>query len=70
MQNTTNTSTSSCYCNTVGAIAALLMFLVWIMGAVIAKGFWSTVFSIFFPPWAWYLFIERAMSILLGPSWL
>ena len=37
----------------------------WIAGVVIAKGAWSTVFAIFFPFWAWYLFIEKLM-ILAG----
>lgn len=38
-----------------GAIA----LLAWIAGAVIAKGFWSTFFTIFFFPYAWYLVVEK-----------
>ncbi|MDQ0082912.1 uncharacterized membrane protein YqaE (UPF0057 family) [Variovorax boronicumulans] len=44
-------------------IGGLLMLLAWLVGAVLAKGFWSTVFSIFFPPWGWYLIVERAMHL-------
>lgn len=31
----------------------------WIGGIVIANGFWSTLFAIFIPLWAWYLVIEK-----------
>ena len=38
----------------------LILFLVmWVFGAVLAKGFWSTFFSIFFFPWGWYLVVEK-----------
>ena len=33
----------------------------WIAGAVLAKGFWSTAAAICFPPYAWYLVVERGM---------
>lgn len=32
-----------------------LVIVFWICGIVIAKGFWSTFFAIFFFPYAWYL---------------
>jgi len=35
--------------------------ITWIAGIVIAKGFWSTVFAVCIPLWAWYLVIERVM---------
>ena len=43
--------------------ALLLTFIVipWLVGLVLAKGFWLTTAAIFFPPYAWYLVIERAM---------
>jgi len=34
----------------------------WIAGIVIAKGFWSTLFSLI-PLWAYYLVIERALQM-------
>ena len=38
-----------------------MAWVVWVTGVVIAKGFWSTVFCIFFFPWSWYLVIEKVM---------
>ena len=72
MSNTT--AVAKCKCSSVGdallvLIALPLMVVPWIMGLVIAKGFWSTLCAIF-PPWAWYLTCERAMTVLLGPAWL
>jgi hypothetical protein len=37
-----------------------LSFL-WLAGIVIAQGFWSTFFSIFFPPYAFYLIVEKLL---------
>lgn len=37
----------------------------WLSGIAIAKGFWSTLFAIFFPPYAWYLPVEKIVHILL-----
>lgn len=50
-------------------VCSFLMFawIVWIAGVVIAKGFWSTVFCIFFFPWSWYLVIEKVM---VGLGWV
>lgn len=36
---------------------------VWVAGVVLAQGFWSTLFSIFVPFYAWYLVVERAMKM-------
>jgi len=38
----------------------------WILGVIIAKGFWSTLFSIFFAPWAWYLTLEYYFFLPVG----
>jgi hypothetical protein len=43
-------------------IALLIMVVPWLMGIVLAKGFWSTLFAIF-PPYAWYLVVERFMQL-------
>lgn len=40
-----------------------LIVVTWIMGVVLAKGFWSTFSAIFIPPWAWYLLAEKLMSL-------
>jgi hypothetical protein len=34
------------------------LLLGWISGIVLAHGFWSTLFAIFIPFWAWYLTTE------------
>ena len=48
--------------------ASVFLFLVvifmWFGGAVLAKGFWSTLFAIFIPPWAFYLTVERLLVIM------
>lgn len=31
----------------------------WVLGAVFAKGFVSTTIASFFPPWGWYLIVEK-----------
>lgn len=40
---------------------AILTCLPWLAGIVLAKGAWLTAAAVFFPPYAWYLVIERAM---------
>lgn len=37
----------------------------WFAGMVLAKGFWSTVLAILFPPWALYLFVEKLVNTFL-----
>lgn len=47
------------------AMAALVgfgisaFFFLWVAGAVLAKGFWSTLFAVVFFPWGWYLVVEQ-----------
>lgn len=40
-----------------------IVFVVWIAGIVLAKGFWSTFFALILPFYAWYLVIERALTM-------
>jgi hypothetical protein len=40
-------------------VAQAFIFVLWIAGVVVAKGFWSTLFAIFIPFWAFYLIVER-----------
>jgi len=41
----------------------LIFILLWVMGFVLAKGLWSTVFCII-PFWAFYLDIEFLLTLL------
>lgn len=41
----------------------LVVFLMWIAGIVLAKGFWSTFFAVFFWPWGWYLVAEKILQL-------
>lgn len=44
------------------ALAAILLAM-WLVGTVIASGFWATFFAITFFPFAWYLAMERFLQI-------
>lgn len=79
--NNPSTETPACICKspcacrsapvrTVEATIVLALMVWWFMGIVIAKGFWGTTSAIVCPPWSWYLVVERAMTLLLGPLWL
>lgn len=39
-------------------LVGLISGLAWLFGLVLAKGFWSTMFALIMPVWAWYLSIE------------
>ena len=43
-------------------IVALITVPAWIVGVVLAKGFWSTLFAFFIPFWAWYLTAELLIT--------
>jgi hypothetical protein len=45
------------------SVASVVFLSMWLVGIVVAKGFWSTLFSIFFVPWAWYLAAEHIMVL-------
>lgn len=44
------------------AFVSLVMSVSWIAGIVIADGGWK-VLAILFPPYSWYLFVERIMKV-------
>ena len=44
-------------------IASLILIVSWVVGIVLAKGFWSTTFAILIVPYAWYLVVEKIMII-------
>jgi len=41
-----------------GSFVGLIWLIAWIIGVVLAKGIVSTIFSVLFPPYAWYLVVE------------
>lgn len=43
----------------VGRVVFITAVAVWVMGWVLAQGFWSTLVAIICPPWGWYLLAER-----------
>lgn len=47
------------------AITSLVMLAVWVIGWVLAHGFWSTLFAVVMPPWSWYLVAERLVERFL-----
>lgn len=44
--------------------AGVLALVSWLVGVVLAKGFWSTVFAVTLPPYAWYLVVEKCAMAL------
>ena len=42
-------------------IGSVIMIAAWVGGWVLAEGFWLMAVSILFPPYAWYLVIEKFM---------
>lgn len=49
------------------ALVKLVLLSAWVVGIVLANGFWSTLFSIFIPPWALYLTAEKVLTVV---GWL
>lgn len=45
----------------VGLASFMIFMVMWVAGWVLAKGFWSTLFSVIFFPWGWYLVVEKIM---------
>ena len=43
----------------------IVIIIPWLFGIVLAKGAWSTIFSVIMPPYAWYLLVEK-ISMFLG----
>ena len=47
--------------------AAILGYGAWIVGIVLAKAGWSTVFAVIFPPYSWYLVVELLVLRYVQP---
>ncbi len=43
-------------------IGSVIMIAAWVAGWVLSKGFWLMAASIIFPPYSWYLVLERLME--------
>ena len=41
-----------------------ILILLWLAGLVLSKGFWSTLFALLIPLWAWYLVVEYSLLYL------
>lgn len=48
-------------------VIELVLIIFWIVGIILAKGFWSTLAAAIIFPWAWYLSVEH---IVLLNGWL
>ena len=46
------------------AISSWAFIFVWFSGIVLANGGWSTLFAIAFPLWAFYLFVEKMLTVM------
>lgn len=65
MHNQINRSNFYDFLNNIVALIFIIFFIyTWLLGIVIAKGFFSTIISILFPPYSWYLVVEHYFFIL------
>ena len=46
-----------------GVLMLLITCIPWLIGIVLSKGFWSCLFAIGIPPYAWYLVVEKVMLL-------
>jgi hypothetical protein len=44
-------------------IVKLILWLTWVAGIVLAKGFWWTCLAIILPLYSWYLVAEKIMIL-------
>lgn len=49
--------------NILDSIISLLILISWVVGVVIAKGYWSIFFAVCFPPYAIYLDVEHYLTM-------
>ena len=48
----------------VDAAVLIIVVALWVLGMVLAKGFWSTAAAFLFPPWGWYLIPEACLKYI------
>ena len=49
--------------DSIGVIVLLIICIPWLIGIVLSKGFWSCLFALCVPPYAWYLAVEKIMLV-------
>lgn len=49
------------------SLLKVVLLVSWLAGVALAKGIWLKVAAVFFPFYAWYLVVERA---LVAIGWL
>jgi len=47
------------------SLVSLILFIAWLTGIVLAKGFWSTFFAVIFPLWSYYLVVKHLVELYL-----
>ena len=45
-------------------LVCLALLMGWYGGIALAEGFWSTLAAIFLPFWAWYVMVDKLVSLL------
>lgn len=48
--------------NNVTRVGSGIGTILWVSGWVLSQGFWSTFFSVIFPPWAWYVTLHALFT--------
>jgi hypothetical protein len=51
-----------CIITSMKTLISAIFFSLWIVGIVLAKGFWSTFFAVVFPFWGYYLVAEQLVT--------
>ena len=46
------------------SLVTLILFIAWVAGAVLAKGFWLTTLAIIIPFYSWYLVMEQLLKAM------
>lgn len=52
--------------NLINLMCLVILGVLWLVGIVLAGGFWSTLAAVFVPPCAWYI----GISLLSEAGWL
>lgn len=64
MQDTQKETGCDKLCDTISdMLFCMVLGIPWLMGIVLAKGFWETTISTVFPPYAWYLVVKHFMGL-------
>jgi hypothetical protein len=47
----------------IGALFVMLFLLGWLAGIVVANGLLQKVFTLVFPPYSWYVLVEKIFQV-------